>query len=182
MITKIRLLLLATLLSLPYLSNAQFTSQTASTTLTVNLSALSGIVLNASGLNPTLNYLTAADYTNGVTLSQTAALAAFSTSPYSITIYATGQLVNTVTSSATIPVADVTVTPSLAASNPAITITPQAIPVAVGNALKLIGSTAGTILQEFNLAYSTAGAPTTDFINKPAGSYTTTIVYTITNP
>jgi hypothetical protein len=182
MISKIRISLIAAILSVPCIANAQFTSTTASTTLTVNLTALSGIVLNAAGLNPTLNYLTSANYTNGVTLSQTAALSAFSTSPYSIMLYATGQLVNTSNSSISIPVTDVTVTPSLAASNSTITITPQTIPVAVGNATKLIASTSGTILQNFNLAYSTVGAPTTDFINKPAGAYNTTIIYSITNP
>ncbi|RBL92464.1 hypothetical protein [Chitinophaga flava] len=181
MTTKIRMFILAVVLCLPFVSKAQFTP-TASTTLTVNLSALSGIELNAAGLNPTLNYLASSDYTNGVTVSQTAALSAFSTSPYSITIHASGQLVNTTNSSNTIPVGDVTVTPSLAASNSAITITPQAIPVSAGSALKLIASTAGTILQNFNLAYSTVGAPTTDFINKLTGAYTTTIVYAITNP
>jgi hypothetical protein len=182
MITRTRILLIAAILSLPCIANAQFTSTTASTTLTVNLTALSGIVLNAAGLNPTLTYLTSNDYTNGVTLSQTAALSAFSTSPYSINIYATGQLVNTTSSSINIPVADVTVTPTLAVANPAVTITPQSIPVSIGNAAKLIATTAGTILQNFNLAYSTVGAPTTDFINKPAGAYNTTIIYSITNP
>jgi hypothetical protein len=183
MSAKTRMLLAAAILSLPCLASAQaFTSKTAATTLTVNLTALSGIRLNAAGLNPTLNYLTDADYTNGVTLSQTAALSTFSTSAYSVTIYATTQLVNTTNSAISIPAGDVTVTPSLAVANPDITITPKAIPVAIANATKLIGSTSGTVLQNFNLAYSTVGAPTTDFINKPAGAYATTITYTITNP
>lgn len=183
MIAKTRLLLLAAILSLPCIVNAQvFGSKTASTTLTVNLTALSGIRLNASGLNPTLNYNTDADYTNGVSLTQTAALSAFSTSAYSITVYATTQLVNTTNSAISIPAADVTVTPSLAVANTDITITPKALTVASANATKLIGSTSGTLLQDFNLNYSTTAAPKADFINKPAGAYASTITYTITNP
>jgi hypothetical protein len=175
------MLLVAVITLFPCLASAQiFTSKTQSTTLTVQLNAVSGILLNASGLLPTLTYTTDGDYTNGVTTAvENAALSAFSTSAYSITVGASTNLVNTTNSAITIPVNDVTVTPTLPAANAAITITPKAIPL---TSAVLIVSTAGTLLQNFNLQYSTVNSVKADFINVPAGSYQTTITYTITNP
>lgn len=152
---------------------------TADVTLNVVLQNAASIVVNGANNVATLTYSTPADYTNGVSLDQTAALTTVSNQPYSVTVYAAGQLVN---GGDNIPVGDVMVTPSLTATNNAITLTGVAIPVGTASASKIIASTEGTASQDFSLNYSTEDAPTTDFIGKPAGTYTTTLTYTLTNP
>jgi len=152
---------------------------TANVTLNVVLQNTSSITIGGGFQTATLTYDDASDYQNGVTLAQTGALTAVSNQPYSITVYAGTNLLNGANS---IPAGGVTVTPSLAASNGNITLTGQAIPVGSTNAATIITSSEGTTSQAYNLTYSTASAPTADFINKPSGTYTTTLTYTITNP
>ncbi|UAY55390.1 hypothetical protein [Arachidicoccus terrestris] len=152
---------------------------TANVTLNVVLQNAASIVINGANNVATLTYAAPADYTNGVSLDQAAALTTISNQPYSVTVYASGELTN---GTNTIPVGDVTVTPSLASANTDITLTGVAIPVGTASAANIIVSTAGTASQDFNLNYSTEAAPTADFINKPTGTYTTTLTYTLTNP
>lgn len=152
---------------------------TATVTLNVVLQNAASIVINGANNVATLTYAAPTDYTNGVSLTQSAAMTTVSNQPYSVTLYAAGQLVNGANN---IPAGDVTVTPSLSASNANITLTAAALPVGAANAAKIIASTTGTAKQDFNLKYSTVGAPTTDFIGKPAGTYTTTLTYSLTNP
>lgn len=154
-----------------------FAQTTATVTLNVVLTNQASIVIAAGAQTATLTYSTPANYTNGVTLSQTAAMTTVSNQAYSVTVLSGSDLLN---GSNTIPVADVTVTPSFTGTNTNITLTPQAIPKTT--AAKIIASTVGTASQVYNLQYSTVGAPTSDFLGLPAGTYTSTLTYTITNP
>lgn len=163
---------IAALMVTAYSSKAQ-TSGTV--TLNCVLNNVTSITIGAS--TATLTYTTASDYTNGVTTTQTAALTAISNQAYSVKVLASQDLTYT---TYTIPVADVTVTPSFTGTNSAITCTQKALSKTVTNTI--ISSTAGTSSQAYNLAYSTVGAPASDFLGKPANTYVSTLTYTITNP
>ncbi len=158
-------------------TRAQTGPLTATVTLNVVLTNEASIVIGSTFQTATLTYSTPANYANGVTTTQTAAMTTISNQAYSVTVLAGTDLLN---GANTIPVGDVTVTPSFTGTNSNITITPQAIPKTT--ALNIIASTVGTASQVYNLAYSTTAAPTADFIGKPAGTYTSTLTYTITNP
>jgi hypothetical protein len=159
-----------------YSSKAQ---TTANVTLNCVLQNVTSITIGSSFQTTTLTYATAADYTNGVSVSQTGALTAISNQAYSVYVYAGTDLKN---GTNTIPVSDVTITPSFSGTNAAITCSAKALAVGSANQVKLIASTAGTTSQAYNLQYSTVGAPSTDFLGKPAGTYAATLTYTITNP
>ena len=167
---------IAAIMVTAYSSKAQ---TTANVTLNCVLTNISSITIGSSFQTTTLNYATAADYTSGVTVAQTGALTAISNQAYSVYVYASQDLKN---GTNTIPVSDVTITPSFSGSNAAITCSAKALAVGSANQVKVIASTAGTTSQAYNLSYSTASAPTTDFLGKPAGTYTSTLTYTITNP
>ena len=160
-------------------ASAVHAQTTANVTLNVVLNNTSSITINDAFQTTTLTYSTPAHFQNGVTVNQVGALTTSSNQPYSVTLYASSNLQN---GNSTIPAADVTVTPGLTTSNPNITLTPVPIPVGTTNAVQIINSGVGTASQNYNLSYSTEDAPTADFINKPSGTYTTTLTYTLTNP
>ena len=154
-------------------------AQTQNVTINVIINNITSLTIGSSFQSATLTYTTASDYANGVSLSQPAAMTAISNQPYSITVYASTDLVNGLNS---IPVHDVTVTPAPSIANANATCTAQPIPTGAGSALQIVHSTAGTTEQQYDLTYSTQSAPQTDFLGKPAGTYTTTLTYSITNP
>jgi hypothetical protein len=153
---------------------------TANVTLDVVINNVTSLTIQGADQTATLTYSTQSDFANGVTTTQPAAMTAVSNQPYSVTVYASGNLLNG--ASNTIPVDDVTVTPTPSTTDASATCLAVAIPVSAGSALPIIHSSAGTTTQNFDLAYTTAGAPITDFLGKPAGTYTTTLTYTITTP
>jgi hypothetical protein len=167
---------IAAMMVTAYSSKAQ---TTGTVTLNCVLNNVTSITIGSSFQTATLTYTTAADYTNGVTTSQTGALTAISNQAYSVKVYASQDLTYNTN---TIPVADVTVTPSFTGTNSAITCTAKALPKTSATQVTIISSTAGTTSQAYNLAYSTVGAPSSDFLGKPAGTYASTLTYTITNP
>lgn len=152
---------------------------TANVTLNVALQNTASIVINGTNTTAALTYDDPADYTDGVEIDQTDAMTVVSNQSYNVSVYAADELVNGVN---TIPVGDVTVTPSLSGSNTNITLTGQPIPVGSAATKNIIVSTTGTPSQNFNLNYSTKNAPAEDFIGKPEGTYTTTLTYTLSNP
>jgi hypothetical protein len=166
-------------LAIMFLAVFSVKAQTANVTLNVVLQNAASIVINGASTTAALTYANPADYTNGVEVDQTDAMTVVSNQPYNVSVYAADELVNGVNN---IPVGDVTVTPSLSVSNTNITLTGQSIPVGSAAALDIIASTTGTASQNFNLNYSTKNAPAKDFIGKPAGTYTTTLTYTLSNP
>lgn len=153
---------------------------TSNVTLNVVINDVTSLSILSADQTTNLTYSTTSNYANGVTVTQPAAMTAISNQPYSITVYAAGDLLNG--GSNTIPVGDVTVTPTPSTTDGSATCLPVAIPVSAASALPIVHSTAGTTTQSFDLAYSTTGAPTVDFLGKPAGTYTTTLTYTITTP
>lgn len=153
---------------------------TQSVTLNVVLQDITSLTIGGTFNTATLTYATASDYASGVDLTQAAAMTAISNQPYSITVYASGNLINGGNS---IPAGDVSILPTASTANANVTCTRQNIPVSSGSAAQIVHSTAGTASQNYDLLYSTKNNVTqADFLGKPHGTYTTTLTYTITNP
>ncbi len=155
------------------LTNLGLLNYTGTTTLQVNITNQSAIVVN----NPTaaLSFTQASHYQLGQQLTQTNAVQAFSNVPYSISVRAGTDLLN---GGNTIPVGNVQVTPAL--PSPASGVTVTGVSLSTANQT-IITSTEPTLQQLFNLTYSTT-AGNTAFLNQPAGAYSTTLTYTITAP
>lgn len=147
---------------------------TVTGTIVAVISPLAGIVLQNGGNNATLSFTTAANYQNGVTLVQTNALVAFSNEAYSVNVSGSANLFN---GTNFITLGNILISP---VPNPANgSIITQEVPLSLSPQNILTAAPAGT--QNYNLQYRTT-AGNTAFLNKPAGNYTTTITYTITNP
>lgn len=123
-----------------------------------------------------MNFATPSDYINGVTLSQPNAMTAFSNTPYSISVKTSG--ISLLNGANFINVSNVNVLPTPTVANALITT--SNVPLSL-TAQNIVTSTAAIGTYNFNLQYSTT-AGNTSFLNKPAGSYTTQLTYTITNP
>ncbi len=152
-------------------SQAQLT--TGNTILAVTLANASSIVVAPAAA---LVFTGSADYTTGVS-SLPGVLSTISTQPYSVTVYATDDLIF---GSNSIPITDITVTPTVTLA-PGASVTAHSIPKGATSPQQIIHSTTGSLVDAYTLVYSTPPG-SADFINKPAGIYSATLVYTITNP
>lgn len=148
---------------------------TGDVTLNVTLNAVQSITINPSFTTTTLTYSTADHYTNGVTTAeQTSAVTVFSTSPYTVTVVANQDLTK---EAVTIPVSNVTITPSMTSKPAEVTLTSQAISKTTPGTI--ISSTIGTLAHVFHLVYSTASSTKSDFLGKSVGTYTATLTFTL---
>lgn len=148
---------------------------TVSTTLTVIVTNVQVLVIQNGGGTASLSYSSASSYTNGVSLTQTSALNAFSNTVYSVYVNASQNLKNGINF---IPIGNVTVTPN---ANPAAAgITTSAVPLSL-SMQKAVAATVPSLSQNFDLLYATPAAGSA-FLGMPAGTYTTVLTYTITNP
>ncbi len=152
-----------------------FPTTTGTALLSLVISPIAGIALQNGGSSATLAFTTFANYTNGVTINQTNALAAFSNEPYSIT--ANTSSASLANGSNFINVSNINLLPSPVVTNALITTRSIALSTSTQN---IVTSTAAPGVYDFNLQYQTT-AGNTAFL-KPAGSYSTTLTYTITNP
>ena len=107
------------------------------------------------------------------------------TGDYQVNVSATGELMFGTNS---IPVSTVTVTPTLgsylgAGTSTAPTMTLTAQPLATVTALPagstIISSTAGESLRGFDVVYAIPDTQAAQYLNKPEGTYTTTVTYTL---
>jgi hypothetical protein len=150
---------------------------TASATLSISISnsAFTSITLSGSAGTASLNFNSASVYANGASLTQSAALTAFSFTGYHITVQASQNLKY---GSNTIPISNVIIdaTPSTGGSG----ITTPATTLST-SAQTFITSTSGSFFQNFDLLYYTT-AGNTAFLSMPAGTYTTTLTFTISSP
>ncbi len=153
-------------------TNAQTTGDV---TLNVVLQSVQSITINPSFTTTTLTYSTASHYTNGVTTAtQTDALTIFSTSAYTVTVVANQDLT---LSAVTIPVSNVEITPSMTSKPAEVTVTTVTIPKVTPSTI--IQSTIGTLSHKYHLVYSTANSTKSDFLGKTAGTYTSTLTFTL---
>jgi len=142
-------------------------------TLNVTLVAVQNISVNATQTTVTLTFEEAGDYLNGVSSSQPNHLEVASTDDFVVKVStSTDNLVN---GTNTIPVSTITVTPAYASgTDPEATESAQTLSI---GAKTILTSTTGTTQAFYNVTYDASGG--TDYINKPAGTYTTTVTYTI---
>jgi hypothetical protein len=143
--------------------------------LSVVISPISGIALQNGGSNATISFTTPSNYINGVTLNQSNALTAFSNLPYSI--MANTSSASLVNGANFINVSNISLLPAPTVTNALIT--PHTVALST-TSQSIITSTATAGTYNFNLQYQTS-AGNNAFL-KPAGNYTTTLTYTITNP
>jgi hypothetical protein len=152
-------------------TNAQ---ATANANLNVVLADIKSIKVNPAQSTVTLNFATSADYLDGVFITQAAHLEITSTSGFQVKVKAaTASLVNGVS---TIPVSTILLTPTLSAGSVdegaaftpvSLSATPQPI----------LNTPNGNARIYFDMQYKASGGQ--DYINKAAGTYVTTITYSI---
>jgi len=157
------------------LTNLLLFSKTVTATLSVNIANTSSITLQNGGNTATLRFASATDYQNGVQLTQGASLNAFSTQPYHISVNASQNLMN---GANYIPINNIYVKALPSTVNTSITSTPLPLSLSLQN---LVGSTAATLSQNFDITYYTLTGNNA-FLNKPSGTYNSTLTYTITSP
>ena len=150
-------------------------STTYTATLSIVITGITSLTLSGSAGTASLNFNSASVYNTGASLNQSAALTAFCNQAYHVTVKASQNLKYS-TYSILISNVMVDATPSTGGSG----ITTPVITLST-TAQTLITSTAGSLSQNFDLLYYTS-AGNTAFIGMPAGTYTTTLTYTITSP
>jgi hypothetical protein len=150
-------------------------SGTGPASMSIFLSNLSTISVASGASTASLNFNSASAYQNGVSLNQSAALTAFCNQAYHVTVAASQNIKN---GSNSIPISNVTLdaTPSTGGTG----ITTPATVLSI-TAQTFITSSSGSLSQNFDLLYYTS-AGNTAFLNLPAGTYTTTLTFTITSP
>jgi hypothetical protein len=144
-------------------------------TLNVVLADVRSITVNPAQNAVQLNFATATDYQTGVISNQVGHLIVTSTGGFQVKVKASGEtLVNGANS---IPVNTITLSPSINAGS---TLPPGATFVNVQLSSvpqPIIQSTNGSANVIFDVEYKASGGD--PYINKPAGTYVTTITYSI---
>lgn len=143
--------------------------------LTINIADLSIITLKNGAAMASLTFATAGDYKNGVQFTQPSAVNVFSNRSYKVSVQSATNFkyglnyinINNI---------------SLSSSpNPVVAGVSTATRVLSLSAQNIITSTLPTLSQNYDLKYFTP-ARDPDFIGKPAGTYSTTLTYTLTAP
>ncbi|TXF77328.1 hypothetical protein [Chryseobacterium sp.] len=172
-------LLLAFVLGLVSMSlNAQ--TSTDNVTLNVRLYPIQTIVINPLQKPVNLDYTTAANYTDGVSVSNPDHLKIYSTGGFTVTVASsTTTLTNSINS---IPASDITITPTAGTTNTlsGATLTAKTLGT---TASTIIDSSTGGFNKNFDIKYGALGAGAyMDKYSAAQGAhadYTTTVTYTI---
>lgn len=139
------------------------------------LTDVQSITLNQNQKNVTIVLNNTQDFTNGKTLAQPDHLKISSTSDYEIKVGASSQLKG---GSVNIPVGTIGISPSLGSrggpNNTSLIFSDVYLST---NQQTLVHSEDGDILRSFDIDYKVTGG--SDYYNKPVGTYSTTITYSI---
>jgi hypothetical protein len=152
-------------------TNAQ---ASANANLNVVLSDIRSIKVNPAQSTVSLNFATSTDYLNGVFANEVAHLEITSTGGFQIKVKAaTASLVN---GTSTIPVSTILLTPTLSAgsTDEGVSFTP--VPLSATQQT-LINTPNGSSMIFFDMKYQASGGQ--DYINKLAGTYVTTVTFSI---
>lgn len=143
-------------------------------TLNVVLADVRSIKLNPAQTTVQLNFNNASDYQNGVLLNQAAHLEVTSTGGFQVKVKSSGVSLQNGTN--TIPVSTITLVPSLSsgytdmgASFNTVTLSPTQ--------QQMITTPNGSARVVFDVRYGASGGQ--PYIDKPAGTYVTTITFSI---
>jgi hypothetical protein len=146
----------------------------ASSTVNIVLANVSSIKVNAAQTSVALNFSNADDYNNGVSLAQVQHLEVTCTGGYQVTVKASGPTM--INGASTIPVSTITLTPSISSgsTDAGAAFTPVSLSATPQN---MITTPNGATKIYYDLRYKASGGP--QYIGKAAGTYTTTITFTI---
>jgi hypothetical protein len=160
---------------LTFTLNNVLLSYSANVSFSVVLANYASIAIQGGGSTAALSFSTPNDYKNGVQLNQAQALNVFSNQSYKVAVKAAQNLKNGLEF---IPIGNISLQPVPSPSATGLSASTAALSLSDQN---IITSSAPTLSQNFNLKYYTQPANAA-FLNKPAGTYTSTLVYTITAP
>ena len=144
-------------------------------TLNVTLAQVQSISVNTAQKTVTLAFQSASDYQYGVSSTQVDHLNVSSTTSFQVKVMASGDLSN---GTDEIPVSTITVTPTVNSgySGPAEeTLTGTSLSTSDQGIIN--SGTNGTVETHYDVEYKASGGE--NYINKSAGTYTTTVTYTI---
>lgn len=150
---------------------------TAGANLSVQLNSIQSIKVNESQNDVAIALNTASEYLNGKSSNQADHIEIMSSTNYEVKVSASSHLTG---ESATIDIGTVTLTPSLGSfggNGSAIALSPTALSLADNT---IVQSAQGDIKRTFNIEYHVSGG--TEYLNKPYGTYTTLVTYTILMP
>lgn len=154
--------------------NAQ-ASSSATANLSVVLSDLRSITVASP--NVSVPITTAAHYQTGNSTTVNNHLQVTSSAAYKIT--ATAATANLVNGANNIPVSTITLTPTAGTVTGSGTVAYNSQPLVTATPGTLVAGTAGTTSSSFNIKYAASGGSA---YLVPAGTYTTTVTYTIAVP
>jgi hypothetical protein len=170
-----KLLIITSVLITAFSVNKASAQTTGSTTLSVTLTKTQSITVNQTNVG--LNFLTSADYLNGVNAAQANHLTFASTSGFSISAKAGTDL--TGGTGGDIPISTVNITPTTGTigTSPGGTATAQPLSKTTAAIIYTSGtaSTGGTAQASLNIDYKASG---TDYLNR-TGTFSSVITYTI---
>lgn len=156
-------------------ANAQ---NSAGTNLNIHLNDIQSIKINESQSNVGISLNTSNDYINGKSILEANHIEIMSSSNYEIRVSAASNLSG---EGATIDIGTVTLTPTQGnvggESQGSITMSPTALSLTDNT---LVQSTSGDIKRSFDIEYHVSGG--SEYLNKPTGTYSTLITYTILMP
>lgn len=149
----------------------------AGTNLAVELQSIQSITVNEAQSNVAISLSTASEYLNGKTSQQADHIKIMSSSNYEIKVSAATNLIG---ESSSIDIGTVTLVPSqgsVGGENNNLNMNPIALSLADTT---LVQASQGDAERTFNVDYKVSGGA--DYLNKPAGTYSTLITYTILMP
>lgn len=168
-------LVLLIITSLCINANAQ---DSANTNLNIYLNDIQSIKINEGQSNVGISLNTSADYINGKSTVQANHIEIMSSSNYEIRVSAATNLTG---ESASIDIGTVMVTPTQGniggQSQGTISLSPVNLSLTDNI---LVQSTSGDIKRSFDIEYHVSGG--SEYLNKPVGTYSTLITYTILMP
>jgi hypothetical protein len=143
-------------------------------TLNVVLADVRSIKLNPAQTTVQLNFNNASDYQTGVILSQNAHLEVTSTGGFQVKVKSSGASLQNGTN--TIPVSTITLVPSLSSGYTDMGASFQTVTLS-STQQQMITTPNGSSRIVFDVRYSASGGQ--PYIDKPAGTYVTTITFSI---
>ena len=155
-----------------------FSQDAASTNLNIQLNSIQSIKINEAQNDVTIALNTASEYNNGKASNQADHIQIMSTSNYEIKVSAASDLIG---DAASINIGSVTVTPSLGSLGGPAAGNIQLNPVALSlGESTIVQATHGDIQRSFDVKYRVSGG--SEYLNKPLGTYSTLVTYTILMP
>jgi len=151
---------------------ATLPSQTMNSSVQVNVSNLMELIVQDPSVTLTVN--TTANYQQGVTTTKPNHVKVSSTVPYNVTVKASSSVLSS-SGGVQIPVGVITIEGMTGQTG--------VTPIVLSASPQTIISSANPIVDRLlNLQYRIPSAQTSNLLNKTAGSYNTTITYTIVAP